>query len=69
MGKNELRKYLPAPAGAFKRPKYSSGVYLTASDFLAEQFYRRQLQRRHHRYLHGWGVVCGLQVVAVKDPA
>jgi hypothetical protein len=30
----------------------------------AEQDYFRQKLRRHNRFLHGWGVVCGLTVVA-----
>jgi hypothetical protein len=31
-----------------------------------EQEYFREKQRRHNRFLHGWGVVCGLEVV--PDP-
>jgi uncharacterized repeat protein (TIGR01451 family) len=69
MGKNELIEPLRVPAGALKRPHYVSGNYIAAKDLLTEQFYRLQLLRRHHRYLHGWGIVCGLQVVPVKDPA
>lgn len=37
---------------------------LTADDMRAEQQYIRERFRRHNRYLHGWGVVCGCEVVA-----
>jgi hypothetical protein len=33
----------------------------------AEQEYLRDKQRRHNRLLHGWGVVCGLEVVVDTD--
>ena len=29
---------------------------------IAEQEYFRQKLRRHNRFMHGWGVVCGLAV-------
>jgi hypothetical protein len=51
------------------RPRYEAGSYLTAADCQAEQSYRLQRLRRHNRYLHGWGVVCGLWVLAAGDPA
>lgn len=50
------------------RPHYEPGQELAAADLGNEQSYRRQRLRRHNRHLHGWGVVCGLTVVAVKDP-
>jgi hypothetical protein len=31
---------------------------------IVEQEYFRQKLRRHNRFLHGWGVVCGLEVTA-----
>jgi hypothetical protein len=52
-----------------KRPYYEAGHYLTADDLVTEQQYRAQRLRRHRRYLHGYGVVCGLQVVPAKDPS
>jgi hypothetical protein len=33
----------------------------------AEQEYIREKLRRHNRYLHGWGVVCGCEVVSTDD--
>jgi hypothetical protein len=50
------------------RPDYAPGTYLGADDLLAEQRYRWQRLRRHNRYLHGWGVVCGLWVVPANHP-
>jgi hypothetical protein len=69
MGNGEsLMGQLHLPADALKRPDYAAGMYLTAQDLLAEQRYRRQRLRRHNRYWHGWGVVCGLRVVPNNDP-
>jgi len=45
------------------RPRYFSGQLLTEAELNAEQRYTIEKNRLHNRYLHGWGVVCGLQVV------
>jgi hypothetical protein len=37
---------------------------LTADDMTTERDYFLQKLRRHNRFLHGWGVVCGLSVTA-----
>ena len=50
-----------------KRIKYQHGMVLSAEDLTAEQEYFLRRQRRHNRYLHGWGVVCGLSVSVVDD--
>src|SRR5439155_10312962 len=42
---------------------------LTADDMDAEQHYFRQKLRRHTRFLHGWGVVCGCEVKPAYDTA
>ncbi len=55
------------PAATLRRPQYAAGSYLAASDLLTEQHCRWQRLRRHNRYLHGWGVVCGLWVVPGND--
>jgi hypothetical protein len=47
-----------------ERVRYFSRQLITADDMLAEQQYFRQKLRRHNRFLHGWGVVCGLEVLA-----
>ncbi|MEO8339281.1 MAG: hypothetical protein ABI604_06110 [Nitrospirota bacterium] len=49
-----------------ERVRYFPRQLLTADDMRAEQEYFREKQRRHNRFLHGWGVVCGLEV---KQPA
>lgn len=49
------------------RPLYEAGGRLAAADLRDEQEYRRQRLRRHNRVLHGWGVVCGLAVVAAPN--
>src|SRR5437868_5060318 len=51
------------------RPEFQAGGPLTASALKNEQNYLRQRLRNHERFLHGWGVVCGLQVVPAGDPA
>lgn len=45
-----------------ERVRYYPRQLLTADDMRIEQEYFREKQRRHNRYLHGWGVVCGLEV-------
>jgi hypothetical protein len=45
------------------RPRYFSGQVLTEADLNAEQQYVIKKNRLHNLYLHGWGVVCGLEVL------
>lgn len=45
-----------------ERVRYFSRQLLTADDMTADQEYFRAKMRRHNRYLHGWGVVCGMLV-------
>ena len=52
------------PETALERVSYFQGQVLGADDFTAEQEYFLAKHRRHNRYLHGWGVVSGLQVAA-----
>jgi hypothetical protein len=44
------------------RPNYFDRQRLTADDLMTAQRYLLARQRRHNRYLHGWGVTCGLDV-------
>jgi hypothetical protein len=46
------------------RPHYFSGRLLTADDFSLEQDYAARKRSIHDSALHGWGVVCGLDVAA-----
>ncbi len=50
-----------------ERVHYYSNQLLTADDFACEQSYFLERFRRHNRYLHGWGVVNGLNVVAQNN--
>ena len=45
------------------RPRYFSGQLLTEADLSAEQEYLIKKNRLHNLYLHGWGVVCGMEVI------
>ena len=45
-----------------KRNRFFSGRLLTAEDLEIEQEYVREKLKRHNRYLHGFGVVFGLEV-------
>jgi hypothetical protein len=51
-------------AQGLERVHFFPRQLLTDVDMLAEQNYFRQRLRRHNRYLHGWGVVCGCDVEA-----
>lgn len=48
--------------GALERVKYFQRQLLTVDDMVTDQDYFREKLRRHNRYLHGWGIVCGLGV-------
>lgn len=47
-------------ATGLERLRYFQRQLLTADDMRLEQEYFREKQRRHNRFLHGVGVVCGL---------
>lgn len=51
------------PPGALARPDWRAGSELTAGELRLEQKYQAQRIRRHLRLVHGWGIVCGLNVV------
>jgi hypothetical protein len=46
------------------RPRYVPRQLVTAADLTAEQEFLRERRRLHNRFLHGCGVVCGLDVLA-----
>src|SRR4051794_4910379 len=50
-----------------ERVRYFPRQLLTAEDMRVEQEYFCEKARRHNRYLHGWGVVCGCTVEPVLD--
>ena len=45
------------------RPRFFAGQLLTEEDLNRLQRYIIEKNKLHNRYLHGWGVVCGLEVV------
>src|SRR5215471_1568294 len=49
------------------RLRYFHGQMLAAGDLQAEQDYFKARLMLHNRCLHGFGTVCGLKVVAVKE--
>jgi hypothetical protein len=53
------------PPGALAMPDWQAQSPLTAAELNLEQRYFLQRARRHLRLVHGWGVVCGLNVVPV----
>ena len=44
------------------RLRWFTGRFITARDLTDEQEYHLDRHRLHNRLLHGWGVVCGLEV-------
>src|SRR5262245_31843991 len=48
------------------RPRFFAGQLLTDEDLTRLERYIVEKNKLHNRYLHGWGVVCGLEVVC--DP-
>lgn len=51
-----------------ERPRYYARQLITPDDLTLEQDYFRTKLRRHNRFLHGWGVVCGAEVVKSNRP-
>src|SRR6266849_5409362 len=45
------------------RPRFFAGQLLTDDDLSLLNNYVVEKNKLHNRYLHGWGVVCGLEVV------
>jgi hypothetical protein len=56
------------PAGPLTRPHFFAGQCLTEDDLNAMQNYLVERQQRHNRFLHGVGVVNGLQVCSHQCP-
>ncbi len=52
---------------AFERNNYFYGKLMTVRDFFAEQCYFNEKRWLINRLLHGWGVVCGLDVRQSED--
>jgi hypothetical protein len=57
----------PCCSEPLERMRYFPRQLLTADDMRVEQEYVREKLRRHNRYLHGWGVVCGCTIESVPE--
>lgn len=51
-----------------RRNNYFAGKLLTEKDLQDEQSYFMGKGKQHNRYLHGYGVVCGLRVLPHEPP-
>lgn len=51
----------------FERNRYFYGKLLSVDDFETEQRYMNDKRRLVNRFIHGMGVVCGMDVVRVDD--
>ena len=58
-------RHVCAEVPEFERLNYFYGQLLSAADFRTEQSYLREKLKLHNRCLHGYGVICGLEVGAV----
>ena len=52
---------------SFERNQYYYGKLITQQDFVSEQQYMNDKRRLINRFLHGAGIVAGLQVVRMDD--
>src|SRR3954471_15217075 len=59
-----MQKICPACGGmqCLCRPRFFAGQLLTEEDLNRLERYIVEKNKLHNRYLHGWGVVCGLEV-------
>lgn len=48
-------------------PDWKAGGEFSATELRLDERYRTQRIRRHLRLAHGWGVICGLNVVPATD--
>ncbi|MCP4654019.1 MAG: hypothetical protein GY856_01235 [bacterium] len=48
---------------AIHRNRYFTGKFMSERDFATDPEYFLSRHRLHHRLFHGWGIVCGLDVV------
>ena len=66
MANHRLSDCNRAEQNPLERVKYFRRQLLTEADMTTDQDYFRQKHRRHNRFLHGWGTVCGLEVFPVQ---
>ena len=59
-----LHTYLERTREGLERVRWFPRMLITVGEMDTEHAYFREKLRRHNRYLHGWGVVCGLEATA-----
>jgi hypothetical protein len=64
----ELVHCPPSETPALERTRFFPRQLVTPDDLTQDQRYFRDKLRRHNRFLHGWGVVCGAWVRKHADP-
>jgi hypothetical protein len=69
MNNTQLMDCTQSSTGTLERVNFFNRQLLTASDMTTDQDYFIEKLRRHNRYLHGCGVVCGLVVTASPTTA
>lgn len=57
----------PLPADPFRSVRYHYGMLLGEEDFVTDQAYHRGKHRLHNAWLHGSGVLWGLEVSILTD--
>jgi hypothetical protein len=68
MANLQLLDCLQPERRALEQVNYFPRQLLTVDDMVTERDYFLEKLRRHNRFLHGWGVVCGLEVLARPIP-
>jgi hypothetical protein len=58
----EYAKGAKTEADYLERVRYFPHQLVTAGDLTQDQNHQRAKRRLHNRLLHGWGIVCGLEV-------
>lgn len=67
LNKEDKRRCEICDIPCFERNNYFCGKMMTARDFQDEQCYFNEKRWLMNRTVHGWGVVCGLDVKSTKD--
>jgi hypothetical protein len=65
MARSSTAETLLSWTEGLQRPRYFARQLVTPAELNLESRYFIERLRRHNRLLHGWGVVCGLQVCRV----
>ena len=58
---------MPSSLATLERTRYFQRQIVGPEDLTQDQSYFRDRDRRHNRFLHGWGVVCGACVAPDPD--